>query len=329
MNRHKKYDPEDIESLLLNKRFDELYPEEEAFVLEHLDSPDEYETMRRTLLELEQIDWSENQIQPRRDIRRTLLAEFKSERRGGFVFWLNSLFAMPESGRWYQNRGLQLALGLLIIALISSLLLFRPTPGHHLADRSPEHSNAERTVEPISDSLERLDLSNAIAENNTAAAKENAEEETHDLRLDLTARRDQNKDMALETEITTTTSADDLLKEDSFAGVAFDDAHLKISEQADEIQSVALDNLADYTAPQVTIQNQNAESTVTYTAPLSTTNVYVTDEMYGNTTQERIVLSEVVVTEEGADLFEPANPFAEGVSLKMYKSFVDELYTSR
>ena len=52
MKRKFKYDPEDLESLLLNKRFNELYPEEKEFVLRHMDSAEEDASMRKTLLSI-------------------------------------------------------------------------------------------------------------------------------------------------------------------------------------------------------------------------------------------------------------------------------------
>ena len=54
-----KYDPEDIESLMMHKTFSDLYPEERAFVLKHLDSELEYESMRNTLISVQSRDKSD------------------------------------------------------------------------------------------------------------------------------------------------------------------------------------------------------------------------------------------------------------------------------
>ena len=51
MKTYPKYDPEDIESLMLAKAFEELLPEEKVFVLKHLSSEAEYESMRMLLQE--------------------------------------------------------------------------------------------------------------------------------------------------------------------------------------------------------------------------------------------------------------------------------------
>ncbi|NNE56464.1 MAG: hypothetical protein HKN32_10615, partial [Flavobacteriales bacterium] len=91
MDEKRKYDPEDIESLLLHKEYVELYPEEKKFVLEHMDSIEEYDSMRKTLLSIQQTE-GPGRIEPREGMKEALLAEFASERRGGFVIWLNSLF---------------------------------------------------------------------------------------------------------------------------------------------------------------------------------------------------------------------------------------------
>jgi hypothetical protein len=51
MNKDFKYDPEDIESLMMHKHFTELLPDEREFVLKHIDSESEYEHLRETLMQ--------------------------------------------------------------------------------------------------------------------------------------------------------------------------------------------------------------------------------------------------------------------------------------
>jgi hypothetical protein len=92
MNDQLKYDPEDIESLLMHKQFHELYEEERQFVLQHLGSEEEYESLRKTLFELHNVSAKEQWLEPDPSIRKALLAEFASEEKGGFKIWLNSLF---------------------------------------------------------------------------------------------------------------------------------------------------------------------------------------------------------------------------------------------
>ena len=53
MGNRENYDPEDIEVLLQERTFDELLPEERAFVLRHLSGRTEYERMRALLGQLQ------------------------------------------------------------------------------------------------------------------------------------------------------------------------------------------------------------------------------------------------------------------------------------
>jgi hypothetical protein len=115
MKQYSKYDPEDIESLLLHKQFNELYPEEKEFVLRHLDGVEEYESMRRMLLELKNSEGTDEWLTPDPSIKKALMAEFARERKGRFSIWLNSLFAMPERPI-YMQRGVQWSFGVALIA---------------------------------------------------------------------------------------------------------------------------------------------------------------------------------------------------------------------
>jgi hypothetical protein len=114
MKQNYKYDPEDLESLLLHKQFHELYPEEKEFVLRHIETPEEYESMRQTLFELRDAASQGDWLQPDTSIKKALLAEFSSERKSAFRVWLNSLFAWPDV-RWYRQPVLQLAMIVLVI----------------------------------------------------------------------------------------------------------------------------------------------------------------------------------------------------------------------
>jgi hypothetical protein len=92
MKKFKKYDPEDIESLLLNKKFSELYDEERVFVLKHISSEQEYELLRKTLLNVTGTVTSEenDDLVPSPYIKRQLLEEVgrNAPARG---FWLNAI----------------------------------------------------------------------------------------------------------------------------------------------------------------------------------------------------------------------------------------------
>jgi hypothetical protein len=92
MNENLKYDPEDIESLLLHKQFNELFDEEKEFVLQHIGSAEEYESLRQTLFHLQNSPDHEEWLEPDPGIKSALLRGFVSEEKQGFRVWLNNLF---------------------------------------------------------------------------------------------------------------------------------------------------------------------------------------------------------------------------------------------
>ncbi len=107
-----KYDPEDIESLLLHKQFNELYPEEKEFVLRHIESQDEYESLRKTLFEVHNASNDADWLEPDPSLKRNLMAEFAREKKGGFFIWLNTLFSMPTISDipWFRRPAFQVAM---------------------------------------------------------------------------------------------------------------------------------------------------------------------------------------------------------------------------
>jgi hypothetical protein len=121
MKREMKYDPEDIESLLMHKEFSELYPEEREFVLRHIESPSEYASLRKTLHEVIDAGKGDQWLEPEPEIRENLMAQFAKEERKGFSVWLNSLFAAPQV-TWYRRSAVQFAFGSLAILLVAGIL---------------------------------------------------------------------------------------------------------------------------------------------------------------------------------------------------------------
>jgi hypothetical protein len=142
MKQFSKYDPEDIESLLLHKQFNELYPEEKEFVLRHLDGVEEYESMRRMLLELKNSEGTDEWLTPDPSIKKALMAEFARERKGRFSIWLNSLFAMPERPI-YMQRGVQWSFGVALIA--GAFFLLKPNGNQTLLAENKKTENQEGT----------------------------------------------------------------------------------------------------------------------------------------------------------------------------------------
>ncbi len=124
MTPNSKYDPEDIESLLLTKQFHELYPEERDFVLKHIESPEEYENLRATLFRLHDAANEGEWLEPEASIKKNLMREFTSETKGGFLVWLNSVFRL-QPVPWYRQPAFAMAFGVVIISFITVGLLLR------------------------------------------------------------------------------------------------------------------------------------------------------------------------------------------------------------
>lgn len=104
MKQQLKYDPEDIESLMLAKSFEELLPEERAFVLRHIDSEREYESMRYLLLQsisALQTDPPEPPTVLKENVMDQYRSHFREKPQHGF--WLNavSTFWTPIRQRPY------------------------------------------------------------------------------------------------------------------------------------------------------------------------------------------------------------------------------------
>jgi len=115
-----KYDPEDLESLLLHKTFGELYPEEQRFVLQYIDSEEEYNSMRATLLTIQSNDDSPK-ISARPETKEQLLNLFsKQNQTSGFKAWLNSTF-LPLLAP--KNSRLVISFGVMAAVVFSVLLL--------------------------------------------------------------------------------------------------------------------------------------------------------------------------------------------------------------
>lgn len=93
------YDPEDIESLLSERSFDELLAEERAFVLRHLSGREEYENMRRLLHQVRADERGPRDLlEPEDTVREHVLQVFRDRQQPAWRIWLNSVqaFLVPE-----------------------------------------------------------------------------------------------------------------------------------------------------------------------------------------------------------------------------------------
>ncbi len=96
MERRERYDPEDLESLLHERGYNELLDEERAYVLRHLSGKEEYESMRALLLNLRRNEMDRPSISGDEAMRESVLRSFREQHRPQWRIWLNSLGALLE-----------------------------------------------------------------------------------------------------------------------------------------------------------------------------------------------------------------------------------------
>lgn len=136
MERPERYDPEDIEHLMLERPFDALLAEEKAYVLRHLRDGAEYGRMRALLLHVQE-DMHQAPLAEDPAVRERVLRAFRDARRPGWRIWLNSLgaFLLPARPVYYWRP--VLALGVVALLVVSSLSLWNalyPTERNVLAE---------------------------------------------------------------------------------------------------------------------------------------------------------------------------------------------------
>ncbi len=103
----KRYGPEDIEQLLIQKEFQELYPEEKTSVLLHIADEEEYSSMREMLLIVSEED-EHPFLHP--SMKYELLAVHEAQhKKRSFKVWLNSLFTGIIPNDNWLRPSLQLA----------------------------------------------------------------------------------------------------------------------------------------------------------------------------------------------------------------------------
>jgi len=145
MERRERYDPEDIESLLTERSFDELLEEERAYVLRHLTDKNEYETMRGLLLHMRTGDREQDPLVAPESVRSNVINAFRAQQRPKWQIWLNSvgtlIWPKEMSGMWRPA----LAFASLAVLITAGVLLVRNYGAHNteLAElKDVEHSKA-------------------------------------------------------------------------------------------------------------------------------------------------------------------------------------------
>jgi hypothetical protein len=86
MNENDTYRHEDIEALLMSKRFDELLPEERSFILQHVQDEAEYTSMREMLLQMHELSFDNEMQEPPESLHTALMHGFAehAERERGY-----------------------------------------------------------------------------------------------------------------------------------------------------------------------------------------------------------------------------------------------------
>lgn len=136
MERHERYDPEDIESLLSERAYDELLPDERSFVLRHLSDREEYERMRALLHYVRPDERERTTIEPDEKVRRSVLATFRAQQKPQWRIWLNTLaaWATPHDGQTSWNGRAwrpALAFGTVALLLVAGVVAVRQFASLH------------------------------------------------------------------------------------------------------------------------------------------------------------------------------------------------------
>lgn len=131
MERHERYDPEDIESLLSERGFDELLPDERAFVLRHMSGRDEYERMRALLHYVRPDERDRGSIEPEDRVRANVLAAFRAQQQPQWRIWLNgiSLWLAPKEASAHPLWRPALAFGSLALLIAAGVVAVRQFDG--------------------------------------------------------------------------------------------------------------------------------------------------------------------------------------------------------
>lgn len=145
MDRRERYDPEDIETLMQERSFDELLEEERAYVLRHVSDRAEYEAMRALLLHLRDTPQDHGPIEADPAIRGKVMQAFRAQQQPEWRIWLNSVRAwlVPENAFALWRPALAFASLALVIGTAVILMQQVPDPTAELAEIRPKRDASE------------------------------------------------------------------------------------------------------------------------------------------------------------------------------------------
>lgn len=298
MKKDYKYDPEDLESLLMHKTFDELYPEEKSFVLKHLDGSEEYAEMRKTLLLVQREMQDGEGIEARPEIKEKLMARFQSERKGGFLIWLNQLFSSLERNRYRWAIPLSAA-GVALLAWF--FILDEAPPMGQMADKVEK-----KELQTKKEGMKRVSISDELEEEKIES--EIVEPPAEDTKLD-----ESQVEILAET-----TSAKEAQEE------------LIAEEESVEFESESLADLSIDDQPELeTFEEELKNDPINNadTEPVSNQGITNNQGVTNNSAIRKVVSrSAEAFTATNTDLFEPSNlarPNAEA-----YTGIMDSFFTA-
>ncbi|HRD51463.1 MAG TPA: hypothetical protein PKY96_02330 [Flavobacteriales bacterium] len=177
MERREHYDPEDIESLLQERGFDDLLEEERAYVLRHLSGREEYEAMRALLNNVRDDDRRRAPITADPQLRTDLMGLFRAQQKPQWQIWLNSVgtFIWPKetSDLWRPA----LALASLAVLITAGVWVLRQSDvqEQQLAELKPEKAKAEAPVKPEANDETIVEAEKQRGFNKTETEAEQAE----------------------------------------------------------------------------------------------------------------------------------------------------------
>ncbi len=172
MKKQHIYDPEDLESLMISKSFDELLEAERDFALRHVDDAKAYTAMRASLLALvgHSKAFQQDFQPPSSQVKSALLDAYRAKHATTKrpLFSLNGitlLFSSLREKQWHPVLGF--AMIFLLVASIWFVISDDLTPAQRLADIGERETLQERTIPENTSAAEvtvREDLAPALEE---------------------------------------------------------------------------------------------------------------------------------------------------------------------
>lgn len=168
-NKYPTYNPNDIESLLEAKNFEELTDSEKTFALENVSSAAEYNEIRSTLIHVKSSFVAEEELVPDSAVQESLMAEFNRlhSRPQPTSFWKNFKTKLFPSGQnLFYTPGFQLA-GVAVVVVVVGLFFLtqNSTTEKELALNNKDEDRLEVKTTPESE-LRSADERNGPVEDN-------------------------------------------------------------------------------------------------------------------------------------------------------------------